>query len=102
MSIYTRVVEQVASGGPVPGSWAAASPAVTEFGSAYCQGLVAFKPKLLALLNSSDPPPKSSGDGAPHEATKASAKSATNGAAPKAAKAPAKSAVKRAPAKAVK
>jgi hypothetical protein len=58
------IVEQVATGGPAPASWAAASPAVTEFGTAYCKGLVAFKPKLLALLNSSGAPANSAGNGA--------------------------------------
>lgn len=68
------IVEQVASGGPVAGSWAAASPAVTEFGTAYCKGLVAFKPKLLALLNSSGPAPNSAANDAAPRATKTRAK----------------------------
>lgn len=46
------IVEQVASGGPVPTSWAASVPAVAEFGQSFCKALVAFKVKLDALLNS--------------------------------------------------
>jgi N-acetylmuramoyl-L-alanine amidase-like protein len=95
------IVEQVASGGPVSGSWAAASPAVTEFGIAYCKGLVAFKPKLLALLNKTGPPPKSSANGTTGNAAKTSVKSAANGAASQAVPASADPAAMPAPAGAV-
>ncbi len=45
-----EVVEHVAATGCYPASWAGAQPWLNEFGQAYCQGLVAFKKRLVTKL----------------------------------------------------
>lgn len=45
-----EVVERVASGGPVPDSWAASNDFVASFATDMCKALVEFKPKWQALF----------------------------------------------------